>query len=82
MQYIKGPDFPTAGIIMGTKGIREAYSTGRGKYIFVPVPKLLRIRATDLKLLLQSFLIRLKRQSLFLKLQSLQRIKSLKEFPI
>ena len=31
MQYIKGPDFPTAGIIMGTKGIREAYSTGRGK---------------------------------------------------
>lgn len=31
MQYIKGPDFPTAGIIMGTKGIKEAYSTGRGK---------------------------------------------------
>ncbi|MCD7873023.1 MAG: DNA gyrase subunit A [Clostridiales bacterium] len=31
MQYIKGPDFPTAGIIMGTKGIKEAYSTGKGK---------------------------------------------------
>ena len=31
MQFIKGPDFPTAGIIMGTKGIKEAYSTGRGK---------------------------------------------------
>lgn len=31
MQYIKGPDFPTAGIIMGTKGIKEAYATGRGK---------------------------------------------------
>ena len=31
MKHIKGPDFPTAGIIMGTKGIREAYSTGRGK---------------------------------------------------
>ena len=31
MKFIKGPDFPTAGIIMGTKGIREAYSTGRGK---------------------------------------------------
>ncbi|MBR2279089.1 MAG: DNA gyrase subunit A, partial [Eubacterium sp.] len=31
MQHIKGPDFPTAGIIMGAKGIREAYSTGRGK---------------------------------------------------
>ncbi|MBR3149205.1 MAG: DNA gyrase subunit A [Eubacterium sp.] len=31
MQFIKGPDFPTAGIIMGAKGIREAYATGRGK---------------------------------------------------
>ncbi len=33
MQHIKGPDFPTHGIIMGAKGIREAYATGRGKII-------------------------------------------------
>lgn len=33
MQHIKGPDFPTHGIIMGAKGIKEAYSTGRGKII-------------------------------------------------
>lgn len=31
MQFIKGPDFPTKGIIMGTKGIKEAYATGKGK---------------------------------------------------
>ena len=31
MQHIKGPDFPTAGIIMGARGIRQAYETGRGK---------------------------------------------------
>ncbi len=31
MQYIKGPDFPTKGIIMGRSGIRAAYATGRGK---------------------------------------------------
>jgi len=31
MQFIKGPDFPTKGLIMGTKGIKEAYSTGKGK---------------------------------------------------
>lgn len=31
MQYIKGPDFPTGGIIMGRAGIRAAYATGRGK---------------------------------------------------
>ena len=30
MKYIKGPDFPTAGIIMGRKGIEDAYRTGRG----------------------------------------------------
>lgn len=30
MQVIKGPDFPTAGMILGTEGIRDAYTTGRG----------------------------------------------------
>ena len=33
MQVIKGPDFPTAGIIMGKDGIRSAYTTGRGRII-------------------------------------------------
>jgi DNA gyrase subunit A len=31
LKYIKGPDFPTGGIIMGREGIKKAYSTGRGK---------------------------------------------------
>ena len=31
MQEIKGPDFPTEGIILGTAGIKQAYTTGRGK---------------------------------------------------
>ena len=31
MTYIKGPDFPTGGMILGTMGIREAYTTGRGR---------------------------------------------------
>jgi DNA gyrase subunit A len=30
MQYIKGPDFPTGGIILGSSGIKKAYETGRG----------------------------------------------------
>ena len=30
MQYVKGPDFPTGGIILGNKGIKQAYETGRG----------------------------------------------------
>lgn len=33
MQYLPGPDFPTGGVIMGKSGIRQAYTTGRGKII-------------------------------------------------
>ncbi|MFR2459569.1 MAG: DNA gyrase subunit A, partial [Christensenellales bacterium] len=33
MQFVKGPDFPTGGIIMGKAGIHEAYATGRGKIV-------------------------------------------------
>ena len=33
MQYIKGPDFPTGGIVMGRSGIKEAYETGRGRIV-------------------------------------------------
>lgn len=33
MNFVKAPDFPTGGFIMGTKGVREAYETGRGRVI-------------------------------------------------
>jgi DNA gyrase subunit A len=33
MKHIKGPDFPTAGIILGREGIREAYRSGRGRIV-------------------------------------------------
>ena len=33
MDYIKGPDFPTGGIILGREGIRKAYTTGKGRII-------------------------------------------------
>lgn len=33
MKYVRGPDFPTGGIIFGTEGIREAYRTGRGRAV-------------------------------------------------
>ena len=31
MRHVKGPDFPTGGIILGRQGIRDAYETGRGR---------------------------------------------------
>ncbi|MCC9078261.1 DNA gyrase subunit A [Litorilinea aerophila] len=33
MQFVKGPDFPTGGIILGTEGIKQAYGTGRGRIL-------------------------------------------------
>ena len=33
MEYVKGPDFPTRGVIMGRSGIRAAYATGKGKVV-------------------------------------------------
>lgn len=33
MQYVKGPDFPTGGYIMGLQGIRDAYETGKGRIV-------------------------------------------------
>ncbi|TCW61730.1 DNA topoisomerase (ATP-hydrolyzing) subunit A [Treponema sp. J25] len=33
MHYIKGPDFPTGGIVFGKRGIKEAYATGRGRIV-------------------------------------------------
>ena len=33
MEHVKGPDFPTGGIILGRSGIREAYHTGRGRIV-------------------------------------------------
>ncbi len=37
MKFIQGPDFPTSGVILGTKGIKEAYETGRGRIIMQAV---------------------------------------------
>ena len=33
MKYVKGPDFPTGGVIVGFSGIKEAYTTGRGRIV-------------------------------------------------
>ncbi len=40
MQFVKGPDFPTGGIIIGNEGIRSAYATGRGRVIMRAVAEI------------------------------------------
>lgn len=48
MEHIQGPDFPTAGIIMGRAGIRAAYSTGRGKITLRARAEIEEIRANKM----------------------------------
>lgn len=40
MQFVKGPDFPTGGIIVGTEGVRNAFATGRGRVIIRAVAEI------------------------------------------
>ena len=47
MEHIKGPDFPTGGIIMGRSGIRSAYATGRGKIILRSKTRIEEIRGRN-----------------------------------
>ena len=44
MKYIKGPDFPTGGQIMGKAGIKEAYHTGRGRVVMRAVAEIEKIK--------------------------------------
>lgn len=44
MQYVKGPDFPTGGILQGVAGIKKAYQTGRGKVILRSQTKIAQLR--------------------------------------
>ena len=63
MTIIKGPDFPTAGIIMGKAGIRAAYETGKGK-IVVRAKADIEEENQDIGLLLLNCLIKLIKLSL------------------
>src|SRR5699024_7993650 len=44
MKYVKGPDFPTGGIIQGKAGLESAYKTGRGKVVVRSVTKIESLR--------------------------------------
>src|SRR5690606_2699894 len=40
MQFVKGPDFPTGGIIVGTEGVKSAYATGKGRVVIRAVAEI------------------------------------------
>ncbi len=63
-QYIKGPDFPTGGIIMGRAGIRAAYATGRGKIILRGKAEIEETKAGKFRIVITEIPYKVKKQDL------------------
>lgn len=77
MQFIKGPDFPTAGIIMGTKGIKEAYSTGRGKIYIRARAEIVEDKSDHYKIIVTELPYQVKKAELIAKIAELVKDKRL-----
>lgn len=77
MQFIKGPDFPTAGIIMGTKGIKEAYSTGRGKIYIRARAEIVEDKSDHYKIIVSELPYQVKKAELISKIAELVKDKRL-----
>lgn len=77
MQFIKGPDFPTAGIIMGTKGIKEAYSTGRGKIYLRARAEIVEDRGEHYKVIITELPYQVRKAELIAKIAELVKDKKL-----
>ena len=77
MQFIKGPDFPTAGIIIGTKGIKEAYSTGRGKIYIRARAEIVEDKSDHYKIIVTELPYQVKKAELISKIAELVKDKRL-----
>ena len=63
-EYIKGPDFPTGGIIMGRAGIRAAYATGRGKIILRGKAEIEEVKNGKFRIVITEIPYKVKKQEL------------------
>jgi len=75
MEYIKGPDFPTGGIIIGRQGIRDAYQTGRGRIIVRAKVKIEQISPTKSSLIVTELPYQVNKSKLIEKIAELVRDK-------
>ena len=70
-QHIKGPDFPTGGIIMGRSGIRAAYATGRGKIIVRGKAEIEEVRDGRFRILITELPYKVRKKDLVKKIYDL-----------
>ncbi len=70
-QHIKGPDFPTGGIIMGRSGIRAAYATGRGKIIVRGKAEIEEVRDGRFRIIITELPYKIRKKDLVKKIYDL-----------
>jgi len=77
MEHIKGPDFPTGGIIFGAAGIKEAYGTGRGKVIVRGRASIEHTRSSRTNIIITEVPYQVNKSSLIEKMAALVRSKKI-----
>ncbi|HOW60529.1 MAG TPA: DNA gyrase subunit A [Candidatus Moranbacteria bacterium] len=73
MHFIKGPDFPTGGIMYNTPGIREAYSTGRGKIVTRAKAEIVETKAGNFQVIVSEITYATNKSALIAKIAELVR---------
>ena len=77
MQFVHGPDFPTAGTIIGTEGIREAYATGRGRVIVRAKARIEEMRGNRFQIIVTELPYQINKATLLERMAQLVREKKL-----
>ncbi len=73
MTFVKGPDFPTGGIILGTEGIRQAFATGRGKVVVRAKTEIEEIRSSRFAIIVTEIPYQVNKSNLIEKMAELVR---------
>ena len=71
MHFVKGPDFPTGGIMYNTPGIKEAYSTGRGKIVTRAKAEIIEAKAGNFQIIVSEITYATNKSALIAKIAEL-----------
>ncbi len=79
MRFVKGPDFPTGGLIIGRSGIEAAYGTGKGRVVMRAVARIEEMKANRYRIVISELPYQVNKASLIEKMADLVRTERLKD---
>jgi DNA gyrase subunit A len=79
MQFVKGPDFPTGGLILGREGIEAAYGTGKGRVVMRAVARIEEMRGNRHRIVVSEIPYQVNKAGLIEKIAELVRVGRLKD---